>query len=388
MKHDRWRRVLLAAGGLAAGCATMYYLDPQRGKRRRAFVRDQGVHAAHAVANTCEKAGRDFAHRTAGILAGMKCKSEGIVSDDVLLERVRSAVGHAVDASKLEISVTNGTVIVAGRVPSAEAKRLLKKIWSIHGVRGLDASALTLEDGSSGSSTLRQRPVRWTPAKQAIVGAGGAFASAGAIAIGGAVGVVLGVSGAAAMIRAISNRPLSSIVGRNGRAAAIDVQKTINIHVPVAQVFDFWADPLNYPKALAHVVDVSKTGFNRYRWHVAGPAGTEVKWEGRIVRLEANKLLEWASFPDSMVRNEGTVRLDSNDDGSTTVHVRLHYIPPVGLLGHFVAELFRADPKNELHSDLARLKTMFEQGELHVRAFDSSQYEIDKAVGGITASSS
>ena len=34
-------------GGLGLGAALMYVLDPERGKRRRALVRDKAVRAAH-----------------------------------------------------------------------------------------------------------------------------------------------------------------------------------------------------------------------------------------------------------------------------------------------------------------------------------------------------
>jgi uncharacterized membrane protein len=38
------------------------------------------------------------------------------------------------------------------------------------------------------------------------------------------------------------------------------------------------------------------------------------------------------------------------------------YTPPAGVLGHAVASLFGSDPKHAMDEDLARLKTLLEQG--------------------------
>jgi len=49
-------------------------------------------------------------------------------------------------------------------------------------------------------------------------------------------------------------------------------------------------------------------------------------------------------------------------DGGTRVDVRLSYNPPLGAVGHAVAALLGADPKQQLDDDLLRLQSLFDRG--------------------------
>jgi uncharacterized membrane protein len=40
----------------------------------------------------------------------------------------------------------------------------------------------------------------------------------------------------------------------------------------------------------------------------------------------------------------------------------MEYLPPAGVLGHAVAELFGVDPRQAMNEDLVRLKTLLEEG--------------------------
>jgi uncharacterized membrane protein len=40
----------------------------------------------------------------------------------------------------------------------------------------------------------------------------------------------------------------------------------------------------------------------------------------------------------------------------------MSYVPPVGVVGHAVAQLFGVDPRQAMHEDLIRLKTLLEEG--------------------------
>lgn len=42
--------------------------------------------------------------------------------------------------------------------------------------------------------------------------------------------------------------------------------------------------------------------------------------------------------------------------------VRMGYTPPAGAVGHAIATIFGVDPKHAIDDDLARLKTLLEQG--------------------------
>ena len=81
--------------GVGVGAALMYFLDPDRGKRRRALVRDKVESAGNKATDYVEKMGRDIQNRAYGMVAETKSilKGEG-VTDDVLVDRVRAKLGR------------------------------------------------------------------------------------------------------------------------------------------------------------------------------------------------------------------------------------------------------------------------------------------------------
>jgi hypothetical protein len=91
MKTDRlpW----MFAGLLGAGALTMYFGDPNRGKRRRAILRDAFVHSGHNVERFARRFGRDVEHRVEGTVAETRhlFEDDDQVSDSVLEQRIRMA---------------------------------------------------------------------------------------------------------------------------------------------------------------------------------------------------------------------------------------------------------------------------------------------------------
>lgn len=55
--------------GFALGAALMYAFDPQGGRRRRALMRDQFTHFAHATGETVNAKARHWSNRAAGAVA-------------------------------------------------------------------------------------------------------------------------------------------------------------------------------------------------------------------------------------------------------------------------------------------------------------------------------
>src|SRR5690606_22627744 len=80
-------KLLLAAG---IGATAMYYLDPARGRYRRALLRDGLTHAGHRTQHELGVVGRDTRNRTVGLRARLRnlLRAEP-PDDDVLVSRVR-----------------------------------------------------------------------------------------------------------------------------------------------------------------------------------------------------------------------------------------------------------------------------------------------------------
>jgi uncharacterized membrane protein len=309
---------ILGAAGI--GAALMYFLDPDRGARRRALVRDKFVHAAHVTGDTASTAGRDIANRTRGVIA-----------------RVRS-------------STSNGEELADHIVESHADER----------------NELVRREDEPENRELDILQENWSPATRVLSGAaGGILALYGAQRRDG-IGAALGLAGLALLARGAANRDMTRLVGAGAGRRGFDVQKTIEIGAPRDEVFAFLTEWERFPQWMSHVREVRVTADGGEgtltHWVVDGPAGAPVSWDAVVTRLEPNELIAWQSVDGAAIQQEGSIRCSENADGSTRVHVRMSYNPPGGAAGHVVATLFGRDPKAQMDDDLARLKTVIETG--------------------------
>jgi len=357
------------------GAATMYFLDPQAGRRRRARTRDKLQHAERRLRDAYDVTLRDAQHRARGLQAmSRKLMRRGEdVPDGTLVGRVRAVLGRYVShPHAIEVSANGGEVVLSGPILADEAPGLLGALKHVAGVRRVESRLEVHREAGNVSSLqggVRRRGQRfellqanWSPSARVLVGT---------LALGLLMrrGVVSRLGGVALLARAITNLDFATLFGFAGAEDGIEVQKTICVQAPVEKVFDFWSHFENFPRFMSQVRDVHIAG-NRSHWVVRGPAGMAVEWTSEVVRSEPNALIEWRSTPDSQVKHEGAVRFEPTDDGGTRVTVCLCYVPPAGALGHAVASLFGADPKSEMDADLMRMKSMIETGK---RPHDAAQ---------------
>jgi osmotically-inducible protein OsmY len=132
----RWGLV----SGIGIGATLMYLLDPDRGKRRRALVRDRAVHALHETEDTIRTTARHMGFRARGLAARTRARfTHEEVTDEVLAERVRSRLGRAVSHPRsIDVEVIQGHVTLRGPVLARDVARLLKSVASVRGVTGVE----------------------------------------------------------------------------------------------------------------------------------------------------------------------------------------------------------------------------------------------------------
>jgi hypothetical protein len=177
--------------GAALGAGTMFLLDPDRGGRRRALVRDKLVRATHKTADGLDALSRDVANRARGTAAEVQ---ERLRSDDVdarkLIERVRAELGRSVSHPRaIHVSATDdGCVRVSGPIFADEADPMLDAIRSVRGVCYVE-DRLERHRTSEGIPSLqggRERPGRrsallqdsWSPTTRLLACmTGGALAA-------------------------------------------------------------------------------------------------------------------------------------------------------------------------------------------------------------------
>jgi uncharacterized membrane protein len=362
----------------------MYFFDPDAGRRRRALVRDQLTRSLHKNADAMGATVRDLTNRLYGLSAELHSLfgSED-VSDEVLAERVRSAVGRAVrHPGSIEVSAHGGHITLTGPVLAHEVGRLIARVRSVRGVKDVD-NRLDIHTDPSGIPGLQGEGLRkigrgryellqsnWAPATRLVAGMAGGLLTIYGLRRRTLPGPLISAAGVTLFARALTNLELQRLVGIGAGRRAVDIQKTLHIDAPVDRVFDLWANVENFPHFMSNVREVRKTSDNTSHWVVAGPAGTSVEWDAVITTYIPNEVLGWKTNPGAAVQHAGIVHFYPNPDGTTTVDVKLSYNPVAGALGHAVASLFGADPETEMNQDLLRMKTFIETGK---RPHDAAQ---------------
>jgi osmotically-inducible protein OsmY len=128
---------LLAAG---AGAAAMYFLDPNRGKARRAMCRDKAFSFYKKSLRMFHKKVDDLENRIHGMEMELKhsLEEEGQVGDEKLAARIKAKLGRVTaHVHPIEVLVNNGNVELKGRVLVDEVDRILCAIRTMGGVKNV-----------------------------------------------------------------------------------------------------------------------------------------------------------------------------------------------------------------------------------------------------------
>src|SRR5215208_7946745 len=110
--------------GAAIGAALLFVLDPSRGAKRRAMLRDRLMRAGHVAAEGAGATARDMNNRARGIASAVRGRlSDENASDDVVRERVRARLGRATShARALDVDVCDGCVTLRGPILASEVR--------------------------------------------------------------------------------------------------------------------------------------------------------------------------------------------------------------------------------------------------------------------------
>ena len=361
--------------GVVVGASAMYLLDPDRGARRRSLLRDRGVHAGHKLSDGLAATARDARNRTRGTAAALRSRFRtDEPGEDVLHERVRSAIGRAVShPSAITVVATGDRVTLTGEVLADEVESLIQTVAQVRGVSEV-RNELEIHQSPAGVPSL-QGPGRprggrpdilqdnWAPTTRLLVGIAGGVLLAQGIRTRGIVGRSLSATGLGLLTRAVSNTSPRQLVGLGGaRRRGIEVEKTITIGAPVEQVWELWSNFENFPRFMTHLREIRKLDEGRSHWVAAGPAGIPIEWDAVVTGLVPQQFIGWTSVEGSAIDTTGQVRFRPTSSGATEIDVRMEYSPPAGAAGHAIASLLGTDPKRAMDEDLVRLKSLLEDG--------------------------
>ena len=215
---------LTFGAGLGLGTGLMFLLDPDRGKRRRAMLRDKCAWSARKTSEAAQVTARDIRNRAQGIASGIQStfKSEP-VDDTKLTDRVRSKLGRVVShPHAIEVTAQEGVVTLSGPILTDEVPYLLACVNRVSGVNevinDLDPHAAAdnypaLQGGlERQGSRFEFFQTNWSPAARFVAGAlGGALA-----AYGGkrrdALGAGLGAAGLLLLTRGVTNTGFNNLL--------------------------------------------------------------------------------------------------------------------------------------------------------------------------------
>jgi CBS domain-containing protein len=129
------------AGGVGIGAGMMYFFDPDKGRRRRALVRDKAISWSRRTRRGTKAAARDMRYRAQGLMASVTSwvRRDRAPSDRVLTERIRAALGLATQhPGSIDVQARHGVVILQGPVLEEEVEKILSAVQRVEGVERIE----------------------------------------------------------------------------------------------------------------------------------------------------------------------------------------------------------------------------------------------------------
>ena len=123
-------------GGLIA-----YLFDPDRGKSRRARLRDQTMARLRDIRAAMRRRTNYETGRVKGLVHELTVNDRPKIDDAGLCQRIKSEVLGPAQLSDVEVDVENGIVLLTGNLEDAQYRRLAKQISKVPGVESIDFRA-------------------------------------------------------------------------------------------------------------------------------------------------------------------------------------------------------------------------------------------------------
>lgn len=150
-----------AVGCCAVGAGLMYFMDPDRGRARRAWFGDKTVSFVKDTGRTMRSTGRYMANWCRGMMyktrsTAERMMSEARVDSERLVQRIRAEIGHlSPNFNRMQIMAdADGTVTLTGSIVRSEVDDLLTLLHKIPGVSHV-INRMTVTEGAQSPSMAR-----------------------------------------------------------------------------------------------------------------------------------------------------------------------------------------------------------------------------------------
>jgi uncharacterized membrane protein len=137
------------------------------------------------------------------------------------------------------------------------------------------------------------------------------------------------------------------------------VEGSIEVEVPVGEVYDYWQTLENLPQFMTNVEEVRSTGPDTTHWRVKGPLGTSLEFDARTTQDQENESIGW-NTENGEVQTSGQVRFLEVTPSRTRVEVQMNYWDAPGGRAGEVASRIVANPQVMVQQDLQNFKEIIE----------------------------
>ncbi|HJZ67248.1 MAG TPA: BON domain-containing protein [Blastocatellia bacterium] len=217
-------KALVMIGGIGLGAGLMYALDPDRGKRRRAMLRDKVDRAINKIEDAIQTTSRDIRNRAYGIAAGAKALfQKEDASDEALVARVRSKLGRVVShPHSIEVTADRGTITLSGPILEIEVEPLMDCVSSVAGVNDVMNNLEPHKEAGDvpGLQGGVRRPgerfefmqSNWSPAARFLAGAVGGALTLFGLKRRGVLGTTASTLGLGLLARGVTNTEMKHLL--------------------------------------------------------------------------------------------------------------------------------------------------------------------------------
>ncbi|MFN3322709.1 MAG: hypothetical protein ACK5AZ_04365 [Bryobacteraceae bacterium] len=149
--NDQQKQAIAIAAGVGIGAILAYFWDPDRGRRRRALLRDRASSAVRRTEHFLGSTSRLLSDQARGVVHEFRVTLQpGAVSDETVVARVRAVMGHIVGhPGAIDVTSEDGHVTLQGPVLSDEVDELLTEVSAIPGVRGVTSELEVFEEAGN-----------------------------------------------------------------------------------------------------------------------------------------------------------------------------------------------------------------------------------------------
>jgi uncharacterized membrane protein len=151
------------------------------------------------------------------------------------------------------------------------------------------------------------------------------------------------------------------------------VEETIEVQVPVQQVYNQWTQFEDFPKFMDGIQSVQQLDDTHVQW-VAEIRGESRQWTTEITEQRPDEKVAWKTI-EGEVKNDGVVTFEPLGDAQTRVNVQMD------VEGDSTAENVAGDllgvVKKQVHGDLERFKQLIENRDEETGAWRGEVQEGD-----------